>query len=237
MDGPSMLVLTGPNYSGKSVYMKMTALIVYLAHVGSFVPAEYARIGLTDKILTRITTRETVSKIQSAFMIDLQQVALTLNLLTHRSLLIIDEFGKGTDASGEDLHQFAPVIYSLSLLTFPFGHMAVHVDENANERAGQVVHLYRFTDGLSSESFGTVCAALNGVPSEVVERAIELGRAGIEDAVELVATLGDGEAAELETAEDIARSFLSIDFDAPQGKEESSKGSDWMRRLADILDA
>lgn len=98
--GPSLLIMTGPNYSGKSVYLKQVALIVYMAHVGSFIPAESAIIGLTDKILTRISTRESVSKVQSAFMIDLQQVSLALNLATHRSLLIIDEFGKGTDSKG-----------------------------------------------------------------------------------------------------------------------------------------
>jgi DNA mismatch repair protein MSH5 len=98
-DSPSMLVLTGPNYSGKSVYLKQVALIVFMAHVGSFVPAESARIGLTDKILSRVTTRETVSRVQSAFMLDLQQISLALSLATRRSLLIIDEFGKGTEAS------------------------------------------------------------------------------------------------------------------------------------------
>jgi len=100
VEGPSMLMMTGPNYSGKSVYLKQIALIVYMAHVGCFVPAERAVIGLTDKILTRIATRETVSKIQSAFMIDVQQVALAISLATCRSLVIIDEFGKGTESSG-----------------------------------------------------------------------------------------------------------------------------------------
>ena len=104
-DGPSMLMMTGPNYSGKSVYLKQVALIVYMAHVGCFVPADRAVIGLTDKILTRIATRETVSKFQSAFMIDLQQIALAMTLATHRSLVIIDEFGKGTDSSGTDESQ------------------------------------------------------------------------------------------------------------------------------------
>lgn len=95
-----MLMLTGPNYSGKSVYLKQIALIVYMGHVGCFVPAERAKIGLTDKILTRIATRETVSKIQSSFMIDLQQIALAINLATRRSLVVIDEFGKGTELTG-----------------------------------------------------------------------------------------------------------------------------------------
>ncbi|KAH9865564.1 hypothetical protein J1614_009149 [Plenodomus biglobosus] len=96
---PSMLVLTGPNYSGKSVYLKQVALIVFMAHVGCFVPAESADIGLTDKILSRVTTRETVSRVQSAFMIDLQQISLALSVATRRSLLIVDEFGKGTESS------------------------------------------------------------------------------------------------------------------------------------------
>ena len=100
IEAPSMLMMTGPNYSGKSVYVKQIAVIVYMAHVGCFVPADRATIGLTDKILTRIATRETVSRFQSAFMIDLQQVALATTLVTNRSLVIVDEFGKGTDSSG-----------------------------------------------------------------------------------------------------------------------------------------
>jgi DNA mismatch repair protein MSH5 len=112
---PSMLVLTGPNYSGKSVYLKQVALIVFMAHVGSFVPAVSAKIGLTDKILSRVTTRETVSRAQSAFMIDLQQISLALNLATPRSLLIIDEFGKGTDACDGAGLACAVMEYLLSL--------------------------------------------------------------------------------------------------------------------------
>lgn len=100
LEGPSMLMMTGPNYSGKSVYLKQIALIVYMAHVGCFVPAAQAIIGLTDKILTRIATRETVSRFQSAFMIDLQQVALAMTQASHRSLIVIDEFGKGTESNG-----------------------------------------------------------------------------------------------------------------------------------------
>lgn len=95
---PNMLILTGPNYSGKSVYLKQVALIVYMAHIGSYVPAEDARIGITDKILSRVATRETVSQRQGAFMIDLQQISQALNSMTPRSLLVIDEFGKGTDS-------------------------------------------------------------------------------------------------------------------------------------------
>ena len=97
---PCMVLMTGPNYSGKSIYLKQIALIVYMAHIGSFVPAEEATIGLTDKILTRISTKETVSKVQSAFMMNLQQISSGIKLATRRSLFVIDEFGKGTNPSG-----------------------------------------------------------------------------------------------------------------------------------------
>ncbi|ORY78537.1 muts domain V-domain-containing protein [Protomyces lactucae-debilis] len=99
MDAINAILLTGANYSGKSVYLKQTALIVYMAHIGCFVPASSAVIGLTDKILTRISTRETVAKPSSAFLLDLQQVALMTSTMTSRSLLIIDEFGKGTEST------------------------------------------------------------------------------------------------------------------------------------------
>jgi hypothetical protein len=121
-----MILLTGPNYSGKSVYQKQIALIVYMAHIGSFVPADAAVIGLTDKILTRITTRETVSKMQSAFMIDVQQIALALKQATRRSLVVIDEFGKGTDSCGE-LHSIIAHTRSKNW------HVALHILINTSE--------------------------------------------------------------------------------------------------------
>ncbi|KAF9949286.1 MutS protein msh5 [Mortierella alpina] len=95
-----IIILSGANSSGKSVYLKQVALITFMAHIGSFVPADSAVIGLTDKILTRMQTRETVSSIQSAFMTDLQQVTLALRMATKRSLVALDEFGKGTTATG-----------------------------------------------------------------------------------------------------------------------------------------
>ncbi|KAG0305462.1 MutS protein msh5 [Dissophora globulifera] len=104
-----VLILSGANSSGKSAYLKQVALITYMAHVGSFVPADSAIVGLRDKILTRLQTRETVSSIQSAFMTDLQQVALALKLATKRSLVVLDEFGKGT-ASADGAGMFCGVI-------------------------------------------------------------------------------------------------------------------------------
>ncbi|UKZ92505.1 uncharacterized protein TrAFT101_007458 [Trichoderma asperellum] len=98
--GTQALVLTGPNQSGKSVYIKQVAVIVYLAHIGSFVPAEAALIGTVDKILTRMPSRESVSRIGSTFALDLKQVFQAMKYSTSRSLVLMDEFGNGTAADG-----------------------------------------------------------------------------------------------------------------------------------------
>ncbi|KAH6615072.1 muts domain V-domain-containing protein [Boeremia exigua] len=226
-DGPSMLVLTGPNYSGKSVYLKQVALIIFMAHVGSFVPAERAQIGLTDKILSRVTTRETVSRVQSAFMIDLQQISLALNLATRRSLLIIDEFGKGTDASdgaglacavmehllslGSERPKVIGAthfheIFEMELLNLrpalAFGHLEVKVDAEKSQVDDQITYLYNFREGRSTSSFGTSCAAMNGVPGEIVRRAEDLVLLSIkgEDLVAACCQMPGNEARELEEA-------------------------------------
>jgi len=223
-EGPSTIILTGPNYSGKSVYLKQTALIVYLAHIGSFVPAIEATIGLTDKILTRISTRESVSRHQSAFMIDVQQMCMALNLATNRSLLVIDEFSKGTNAVDGaalaygvfdylvNLGENAPKtlaathfheIFENGLLVprppiLSFKHMEVRMDMEPIVK-DQITYLYNLRDGRSNESYGMVCAAMNGIAAEIVERARVLGdlAARGEDLVVACAGLGEEEAAEL----------------------------------------
>ncbi|KAF1982980.1 hypothetical protein K402DRAFT_339387 [Aulographum hederae CBS 113979] len=234
-DGPSMLILTGPNFSGKSVYLKQVALIIYMAHIGSFVPAERARIGLTDKILTRIATRESVSRIQSAFMIDLQQISIALTLATRRSLLIIDEFGKGTEsddgaglACGVFEHllslgdgrpkvvgatHFHEIFESGFLEPRPalsFGHMDVRIDTEAAEVENQIVYLYSFCKGRSISSFGTCCAAMNGIGPEIIQRAEDLILVAMRDGNPAAAyvKIPQEDVSELEDAEHIARDFL-----------------------------
>ncbi|KAK9428498.1 muts domain V-domain-containing protein [Lipomyces doorenjongii] len=237
--GPSALLLTGANYSGKSVYLKQVALITYMAHIGSFVPAEFAKIGITDKILTRVMTRETVSKEQSAFMVDLQQVCLALQLCTNRSLFIIDEFGKGTEST-DGAGLFGSLLeYLLSpefqrpkvlasthyhelfendtlheLQGLKFMHMQVLICDDVPEIEDKITYLYRLLPGRSTSSFGICCAALNGVPEDITARAEELSKilAKGEDLVTVCSKMTDEEVKSLEHAELVARRFLKEEF-------------------------
>lgn len=128
----NVALITGPNTSGKSVYLKQVALIVYLAHIGSFVPCEKARIGLTDAILTRINSVETVSAPQSAFALDLQQMSKMLRSHTTRSLCVIDEFGKGTTP-----------VDGIALLAATVKHFALH--------KGSAIFVLHFTEIMDDQ--------------------------------------------------------------------------------------
>ncbi|KAK4197480.1 putative muts protein 5, partial [Triangularia verruculosa] len=199
---PCMMILTGPNDSGKSVYMKQVALIVHLAHVGSFVPVRSATIGLTDRILTRILTRETVLDDQSAFMIDIKQAAFAMNFATRRSLLVVDEFGKGTTASNGSallasyLSHFLDLgrssqpkvlaathfheVFDNGLLDgyheddLGLAHMDVRLNLNANFIEDQVTYLHHLVPGRGSSSLGIKCAERRGIPARILNRADEI---------------------------------------------------------------
>lgn len=199
---PRTVVLTGPNHSGKSVYLKQVAIILFLAHIGSFVPAEEAIVGITDKILTRIATRESVSRDESAFGVDLRQAAFSINFATRRSLVLIDEFGKGTatadgaalfDALLDHFLQMrrgdAPKVLAATHFHEIFErrgfrqhphlgmcHMSVAVNPGALRPGEKVKFLHVLQEGQSTRSFGCHCAAISGVTPTVVERASQITR-------------------------------------------------------------
>ena len=239
LETAQMLVLTGPNHSGKSIYLKQVAIIVYLSHIGSFVPAERAVVGITDKILTRISTRESVCRTESAFAIDLKQVAQAVRFSTRQSLVLIDEFGKGTnpdDGAGllaavldhfvslgaqaprllvaTHFHELFEGGYLSGHTGLLLGHMDVRTDWEAVQVEDQITYLFKLIDGHSSSSFGGRCAALNGVPRIIVDRAeaISLLVSRNEDLGSLCARLSQEEEKRLEVAEVVARRFLEADI-------------------------
>ncbi|KAH3161398.1 hypothetical protein KXV34_000097 [Aspergillus fumigatus] len=236
--GPSMLILTGPNYSGKSVNMKQVALNVYLAQVGSFVPAEKAEIGVADKILVKMNSQESVSKIQSTFMNDLQQISFDLKQVTGRSLLLIDEFGKGTNESDgiglacgilehllslEDAPKVITATHFHEIFQNGFlqprrrlqlGHMEVRISGKARQVEDQITYLYNFRPGRCSKSFGTNCAEMNGINQMIVNRANDLAALSArgENLIAACATLSAEETETLAEAGVLARSFLAWDL-------------------------
>ncbi|KAJ3042960.1 MutS protein msh5 [Rhizophlyctis rosea] len=250
-EDPRAMLLTGANFSGKSVYLKQVALITYMAHIGSFVPAESALIGLTDKILTRIQTRETVSKLQSAFMIDLHQAAIAMRSSTSRSLVILDEFGKGTATTdgiglfcavmehfvrrGDDCPRliaathFHGRVYGLP--TTGFQEIKAHgllgppspllkqftMEILESQRADGLTFLYRVTPGSAKSSWGIHCAALAGLPANVVERGREVTDR-IMKGEAISATPTERDEAKARISKDVSKLF--VDFDLQNGDLE-----------------
>ena len=183
-----MLIITGPNMGGKSTYMRQAALIVLLAHIGSFVPADAARIGPIDRIFTRIGAGDDLARGQSTFMVEMSETANILHNATPHSLVLMDEVGRGTSTyDGLALAQacavqlatqnraftlFATHYFELTELAAQYDGIAnVHLD--AVEYGDQLVFMHAVKDGPANRSFGLHVAALAGVPRPVITRARE----------------------------------------------------------------
>ncbi|WP_257253786.1 MULTISPECIES: DNA mismatch repair protein MutS [unclassified Endozoicomonas] len=181
-----MLVITGPNMGGKSTYMRQTALIVLLAHVGSFVPASHAKIGLVDRIFTRIGSSDDLAGGRSTFMVEMTETANILHNATASSLVLMDEVGRGTSTfDGLSLawacaHHLADTVKAFTLFAthyFELTHLpdecnsVVNVHLNATEHDEKIVFLHSVQDGPASQSYGLQVAQLAGVPRNVVTQA------------------------------------------------------------------
>jgi DNA mismatch repair protein MutS len=185
-DGQRLMVITGPNMGGKSTYMRQAALIVILAHIGSFVPAESLRLGPIDRIFTRIGASDDLAGGRSTFMVEMTETATILNNATEQSLVLMDEIGRGTSTfdglslawaaahyMGEKVRaftMFATHYFELTALAEEIPD-CVNVHLDATEHKGQLVFLHAVRPGPANQSYGLQVAALAGVPRPVIRRA------------------------------------------------------------------
>jgi len=189
-DTQQIMMVTGPNMSGKSAVLRQTAIICLLAQIGSFVPAKHAEIGVLDKIFTRVGASDNISAGESTFMVEMNESANILNNITERSLILLDEIGRGTStydgisiawAIAEYLHQhptqpktlFATHYHELNEMQNSFSRIKnyhIAIQENKNN----VIFLRKLVAGGSEHSFGIYVAKLAGMPTKVVNRAKEI---------------------------------------------------------------
>ena len=182
-----MIMITGPNMSGKSAILRQTALIVLLAQMGSFVPADSARIGLVDKIFTRVGASDNISMGESTFMVEMNETASILNNLSDRSLVLLDEIGRGTStydgvsiawAISEYLHEhpskaktlFATHYHELNEMTETFKRIK-NFNVSVKETKDNVLFLRKLVEGGSHHSFGIHVAKMAGMPQQVIRKA------------------------------------------------------------------
>ena len=181
-----ILIITGPNMGGKSTYMRQTAIIVLLAHIGSFIPAKSAKIGVFDKIFTRIGAQDDLSGGRSTFMVEMTETAEILQRATENSLVLIDEIGRGTSTfdglalAWSIASYLAEKIKAFTLFSthyFEMVHLPEHYSNVANIHLGAVeyqdtlVFLYSVQEGPANQSYGIQVAQLAGLPEEVIQNA------------------------------------------------------------------
>ena len=189
-DGARIVLLTGPNMAGKSTYLRQVALIVLLAQIGSFVPARSARIGLVDRIFTRVGAEDDIASGKSTFMVEMEETATILHHATRHSLIILDEIGRGTStydglaiarAVVEYLHTtvgartlFATHYHELAEMAAELPHLRVYTMAITDEGADTIVFLHRVVPGSLGRSYGVHVARMAGMPALIVSRADEI---------------------------------------------------------------
>ncbi|HVJ07023.1 MAG TPA: DNA mismatch repair protein MutS [Acidisarcina sp.] len=190
-EGPSLLLITGPNMGGKSTYLRQAALLVIMAQMGCFVPAERLRLGLVDRIYTRIGASDNVARGRSTFMVEMTETANILNTATRRSLILLDEMGRGTAtfdglslawATVEFLHAeigartlFATHYHELTMLAEQLPRLK-NLRVTVKETSKGIIFLHTIEPGAASKSYGIEVARLAGLPSPVLERARQVLR-------------------------------------------------------------
>jgi DNA mismatch repair protein MutS len=185
-----IIMITGPNMSGKSAILRQTALIVLLAQMGSYVPAQNARIGIVDKIFTRVGASDNISMGESTFMVEMNETASILNNISERSLVLLDEIGRGTStydgisiawAIAEYLHEhptkaktlFATHYHELNDMAVTFNRIK-NFNVSVKELKNKVIFLRKLVSGGSEHSFGIYVAKIAGMPTAVVHRASKM---------------------------------------------------------------
>jgi len=187
--GPSTLLITGPNMGGKSTYLRMAALVVIMTQCGCYVPAERMRLGLVDRIFTRIGASDNLARGRSTFMVEMTETAAILNTATSRSLVLLDEMGRGTAtydglslawATVEHLHDrvgartlFATHYHELTMLEERLKGLK-NLRVTVKESGGGIVFLHTVEAGAASKSYGIEVARLAGIPAGVIARAREV---------------------------------------------------------------
>ena len=190
-DTQQLMMITGPNMSGKSALLRQTALIVLLAQMGCFVPAQSAEIGVIDKIFTRVGASDNISSGESTFMVEMNETASIVNNLSNRSLVLLDEIGRGTStydgisiawAIAEYIHQhpknkaktlFATHYHELNEMANHFSRIK-NFNVSVKEQNNKIIFLRKLAEGGSEHSFGIHVARLAGMPKQVVERASDI---------------------------------------------------------------
>ncbi|MFA5649302.1 MAG: DNA mismatch repair protein MutS, partial [Bacteroidales bacterium] len=190
-DSQQIIIITGPNMSGKSALLRQTALIVLMAQMGSFVPAKSAKIGLVDKIFTRVGASDNISLGESTFMVEMHEAASILNNISSRSLILLDEIGRGTStydgisiawAMTEYIHEnpigkaktmFATHYHELNEMEGTFSRIK-NYNVSVKELDNKVIFLRELVPGGSAHSFGIHVARMAGMPPSVVKRASEI---------------------------------------------------------------